>query len=98
MNVTLGILLFVATALFHSAISLYFTWRFFLHRRIPSLICAFLPVGWVVAVARELHWIHHHIAEYGPMTTVMLALAPLAGLVGCLLIFNFEQQQTHPFL
>jgi len=75
------------------SVSLYFVWRFIQHRigpskrwNWPSLVCAVGPIGWVVAPARELHWLPRAGA------TPLLALSFAFGFLAVLIVLNFERQ------
>lgn len=86
-------LTFAIICLCWGSVSLYFLWRFVQarigpqrHWNLPSLVCAVAPIGWVVAPARELHWLPR--AE----TTPLLALSFSIGFLAVLIILNFEAQ------
>lgn len=75
-------------------VSVYFLWRFIRFRlgpmrswSWPSLVCAVAPLGWVVAPARELHWLPRVGAS------PMLALSFSIGILAVLIILNFERQR-----
>ncbi len=82
---------FTLIALLFGAVSLYHLWRFVLRGFAPSVVSAFMPVGWVLVVARELKWMPRDF------TTPLLALAFVVGLVAVLIILNHEAQQPRPF-
>lgn len=86
-------LILLAIAVLFGSMSLYFAWRFILSdgKRLPSLVCALLPIGWVLVAARELKLFPRW------STTPLLALALCVGIVGVLIIVNFESQQPKPF-
>lgn len=46
--------LFAILAATYGAISVYFCWRYYLRRRLPSLVCAFMPLGWVAAFGLQV--------------------------------------------
>lgn len=69
----------------------YFFWRFLLYRKPPSLICAIMPLGWIVATARELRWLPQSF------TAVILASGMVVGVFGMVVILNHETQQKRPF-
>ena len=73
------------------AAALYFVWRFLLKRNVTSIAIAFLCLGWVVAVARELLLLPRDI------TNVLLAAALCVSLFLLLAIYLVESQQARPF-
>lgn len=84
---------FTTICLCWGSVSIYFVWRFIQYRvgpqqrwNWPSLVCAVAPVGWVVAPARELHWLPRE------STTPLLALSFAIGILAVLIILNFERQ------
>lgn len=86
-------LIFVITFGSWFTVSAYFIHRFVLHRlgpkkrwNWPSLVCAVAPIGWIVAPARELHW----LPRWG--ASPLLALSFAIGLLALLIIANFERQ------
>lgn len=85
------ILLLPLIALSHVALAVYFGWRFWLHRRLPSLLCAVLPIGWVLFVANVAGWMSDSIA--GELMPLGLAL----GVFGVATITVFEANQPNPF-
>jgi len=46
--------LLVILASTFGSVTLYFTWRYYLRRRDPSLVCALMPLGWVAAFALQV--------------------------------------------
>lgn len=84
-------LLFFSIAFLFVLQTLYFLWRWLLHRRLPSLICAAYPVGWVLVVARELKLLPR------PATTLLISISLCVGIVAVLIILHHESQQVHPF-
>ena len=84
---------FGGIAALHLAITAYACWRFLLYRRLPSLVFAALPLGWILACARKLRL----FGRSDWTTSVLLAVAGLAGGVSVLIILHHESQQKHPF-
>jgi len=90
--ITATFILIMAT---HTFVSLYFGWRFVRQQwfspirrwNYPALICTILPWGWVIAPARELHWLRR------PPTTWLLALGATVGVLAVYIIVRWETQK-----
>ena len=87
MNETL--LLILAAAF--GAVTLYFCWRYYLRRRLPSLVCAFMPMGWVAAFGLQVERLQK---EWLP--ALFLAGLGVAG-VSIYIIVNHEMSREKPF-
>lgn len=73
------------------SITVYFCHRYYLRRRLPSLVCAAMPLGWVVSFGLENRL---------PDTTWMPALSVFSTVIACGsigIILNHELQREHPF-
>ena len=87
MNETLLSVLAVAFGL----ITLYFCWRYYLRRRLPSLVCAFMPLGWVAAFGLQVERVQK---EWLPL--LFMAGLAAAG-VSIYIIVNHELGRDKPF-
>lgn len=74
-----------AIAVAWSSLSIYFAWRWFLHRRTPSLLCAVMPLGWVA----------YTLSAPADPFAVFAALA--LGLWGVIVVVVHEANQPAPF-
>lgn len=75
----------------YGCISLYFCWRYYLRRRLPSLVCAFMPLGWVAAFGLQVERVG---TEWVPaMFTVSLIVAG----VSLYIIIGHELSREKPF-
>jgi FtsH-binding integral membrane protein len=83
--------LFGTIILAYGLITLYFCWRFYLRRRLPSLVCALMPVGWIVAFGLQLN----HIGPEWLPVLFILSLC-IAGL-SITIIVHHELQRDYPF-
>jgi hypothetical protein len=84
-------IVFTTTFLCYSALTVYFLRRWRLRHKLPSLMVALLPLGWVVAAARELKW----VPRWG--AAPILAGAFAFGLVAVSVILWWELHQPRPF-
>lgn len=72
-------------------ITIYFCWRYFLRRRLPSLVCAFMPLGWVAAFGLQ-------IQQLSPQWVPVLFIAGLAVASTSIgIIVRHELQRQYPF-
>lgn len=83
-------LLFFLAGLYGS-ITVYFCWRYYLRRRLPSLVCALMPLGWVVAYALEIHRIPERFLP------LLFIASFVVGLISLSIIINHETQREKPF-
>jgi presenilin-like A22 family membrane protease len=84
-------LIFAVVAVCWGALSAYFVWRFVLRRKPQSAVIALACLGWPVMVARELRWYPR------ALTTPLLGLAVIGGLVGVAIVWQWESQRPQPF-
>ena len=83
--------LFTILAAAYGCVTLYFCWRYYLRRRPPSLVCAFMPLGWVAAFGMQIEHIGH---EWLPV----LFVAGLGVAIGSIyIIVNHEIARDKPF-
>lgn len=87
MNNTLLIILATSFAL----ITLYFTWRYYLRRREPSLVCAMMPLGWVAAFALQTERLPEN------WTPALFALGMGVAGWGIFIIVRHELSRDNPF-
>lgn len=85
------IFLMLLVLLSHLALTVYFGWRFWLHRRLPSLLCAILPIGWALFIAQSAGW----LADY--VTRGLFSISLVVGVFGVMTIVVFETKQENPF-
>lgn len=83
--------LFSLLALEYGFLTLFFFYRFVRYRRLPSLVCAVLPVGWVLLMLREMKVLPRDA------TSVFISLGLVVGALSCLVILYYESQQERPF-
>lgn len=86
---TTPLLLIIAAA--YGSITLYFCWRYYLRRRLPSLVCAFMPLGWVAAFGLQVERLPR---EWLPFLFILGLL--IAG-VSIYIISNHEISREKPF-
>jgi FtsH-binding integral membrane protein len=72
-------------------ISLYFCWRYYLRRRLPSLVCAFMPLGWVAAFGLQIERL-----PAGWLPTLFMAGLVVAG-TSIYIIVGHELNRESPF-
>jgi hypothetical protein len=82
---------FAILACAYGVITLYFCWRYYLRRRLPSLVCAFMPLGWVVAFLLQ----RHHLPE--DLLALLFLASFTVALVSISIIINHEMQREYPF-
>ena len=83
--------LLIALAISYGSITLYFCWRYYLRRRLPSLVCAFMPLGWVVAFALQAG----HLSK--GWLPLLFALSLLVAIVSIYIIVDHEVKRDRPF-
>lgn len=71
--------------------TLYFLWRFALHRKLPSLCCASHTLGWALLLLREMHLLPRWSAE------VLLSAGFTVGALSLGIILIHEAHQIRPF-
>lgn len=79
----------ISISLLFGFLTMYFLWRYALHRRAPSLLCAAMPVGWVAYAVRALR------GDGSDDVVVLVALA--LGLWGVTIVVLHETEQPFPF-
>lgn len=82
---------FFTMAACYTFMAVYFVWRFILYKKPPSLVCAIMPLGWLVAIARELRWFPVNF------TVVLMSAGMTLGVMGVSIILYHESQQQKPF-
>lgn len=87
---TTTILLSILAVTFGS-ITLYFCWRYYLRRRQPSLVCALMPLGWVVAFALQENRVP------ADMLPVLFGLGMLVAGWSIYIITKHELARERPF-
>jgi uncharacterized membrane protein YfcA len=73
------------------AISIYFTWRYYLRRRDPSLVCALMPLGWVAAFALQIERLPHDV------TPLLFGLGMCVAAWSIYIIVRHELSREYPF-
>ncbi len=87
MNATL----FSILASAYGCVTLYFCWRYYLRRRLPSLVCAFMPLGWISAFGLQ-------VERIGQEWVPVMFVAGLGGALGIIyIIVNHEIARDKPF-
>jgi len=83
--------LFIVLAGAYGLITIYFCWRYFLRRRLPSLVCAFMPLGWVAAFGMQVERIS---TNWIPALFIAALLVAAGSLY---IIITHELQRERPF-
>ena len=83
--------LFTILASAYGMVSVYFCWRYYLRRRLPSLVCAFMPLGWVAAFGMQVEHIGH---QWVPL---MFIAGLGVAVVSIYIIVNHELAREKPF-
>jgi FtsH-binding integral membrane protein len=83
--------LLIVLALAFGLITIYFCWRYYLRRRLPSLVCAVMPIGWIAAFGLQIERLQK---EWLPL--LFLAGLSVAG-VSLYIIINHEMGRDQPF-
>ena len=83
--------LFAILATTYGGISLYFCWRYYLRRRLPSLVCAFMPLGWVAAFGLQVERVG---VEWVP---AMFAVSLVFAAASLYIILLHELAREKPF-
>jgi hypothetical protein len=81
----------IALSALYGGIAVYFCWRYYLRRRLPSLVCAFMPVGWVVAYALQQERLDERWLPF------LFVASLLVGVLSLAIIVNHELQREKPF-
>jgi len=90
-NTELPRILFTVLAAAYGCVTVYFCWRYFLRRRAPSLVCAFMPLGWVAAFGLQVERFGH---EWVP---VMFVTSLIVAVVSIYIIVSHEIARDKPF-
>jgi FtsH-binding integral membrane protein len=83
--------LLIVLAVAFGLITLYFCWRYYLRRRLPSLVCAFMPLGWVAAFGLQIERL-----PPGWLPTLFMAGLLVAG-TSLWIILSHEINRERPF-
>jgi len=75
----------------YGCISLYFCWRYYLRRRLPSLVCAFMPLGWVAAFGLQVERVG---VEWVP---ALFIVSMIVVAVSIFIIVSHEMNRDKPF-
>jgi FtsH-binding integral membrane protein len=75
----------------YGSITIYFCWRYYLRRRLPSLVCAFMPLGWVVAFGLQIEEIDHS------WLPALFVISMLVVAISLYIIVSHEMSRERPF-
>lgn len=75
----------------YCVITIYFCWRFYLRRRLPSLVCAWMPLGWIFAFAMAFQRIPDGVVP------LVFGAGLLFGLGSIGIILRHELSRPRPF-